>query len=304
MSSLEPFSPFYVNDLEASATSNYHSLQASLSQHNFHGLDNQIAYTWSHSIDTASDSQDYVPNAAFPQDSNNVQGDKAASNYDVRNRLVWSSSYSLPQWDSLGKMGNGWSVSGVLTLMSGHPFSMNYNFIDDYSGGAEFYDRPDLVGPIQYNYSNPSQFLNLNSFQVPCNYNWAGNLQDGFADSCQPGTRHYGTLRRNSLLGPDYRNFDFAISKNTAISERLNLLFRADFFNLTNHPNFTNPLMPAFFADTAPNRNATAPTGINLATGRSVGSLALAATTDVGVGNPVLGGGGQRSIQLSVKLSF
>jgi hypothetical protein len=138
MSSLEPFSPFYVNDLEASATSNYHSLQASLSQHNFHGLDNQIAYTWSHSIDTASDSQDYVPNAAFPQDSNNVQGDKAASNYDVRNRLVWSSSYSLPQWDSLGKMGNGWSLSGVLTLMSGHPFSMNYNFIDDYSGERNF----------------------------------------------------------------------------------------------------------------------------------------------------------------------
>jgi len=304
MSSLEPFQPFYVNDLEAEATSNYNSLQASLTQHNFHGLTNQIAYTWSHSIDTASDSQEYVPNAATPQDSNNVAGNKGPSNYDTRNRLVWASTYDFPKWNSLGKMGSGWSMSGVLTVMSGHPFSMNYNFIDDYSGGAEFYDRPDVVGPVQYNYSNPTQFLNLNSFKVPCNYNWAGNLMDGFADSCQPGTRHYGNLGRNSLLGPDYRNFDFAVSKTTAITERLNVLFRADFFNLTNHPNFTNPLMPAFFADAAPNRSAQYPTGINLATGQNVGYMPITATTDVGIGNPVLGGGGQRSIQFSVKLNF
>jgi hypothetical protein len=275
-----------------------------LTQHNFHGLTNQIAYTWSHSIDTASDSQEYVPNAATPQDSNNVAGNKGPSNYDTRNRLVWASTYDFPKWNSLGKMGSGWSMSGVLTVMSGHPFSMNYNFIDDYSGGAEFYDRPDVVGPVQYNYSNPTQFLNLNSFKVPCNYNWAGNLMDGFADSCQPGTRHYGNLGRNSLLGPDYRNFDFAVSKTTAITERLNVLFRADFFNLTNHPNFTNPLMPAFFADAAPNRSAQYPTGINLATGQNVGYMPITATTDVGIGNPVLGGGGQRSIQFSVKLNF
>ena len=67
-----------------------------------------------------------------------------------------------------------------------------------------------------------------------------GNPQDGFADSCQPGTRHYGTLGRNSLIGPNYRNFDFAFSKTTALTERWQLLLRADFFNLTNHPNFAN----------------------------------------------------------------
>jgi len=304
MSSLEPFQPFYVNELEAEATSSYHSLQASLKQRNFHGLNNQIAYTWAHSIDTASDSQDYVPNAAFPQDSNNPAGNKGPSNFDARNRLVWSSTYDFPKWDALGKMGSGWTVSGVFTYMSGHPFSMNYNFIDDYSGGAEFYDRPDVVGPIQYNYSNPSQFLNLNSFQVPCNYNWPRNLHDGFADSCQPGTRHYGNLGRNSLLGPDYRDFDLAFGKTTSLTERLQLLLRADIFNLTNHPNFTNPLMPAFFADAAPNRSAQFPTGIDPATGRHVGFMPVTATTDVGIGNPVLGGGSQRSIQFSAKLLF
>jgi outer membrane receptor protein involved in Fe transport len=304
MSSLEPFAPFYWNDLEAAATSNYNSLQVSLAQHSFHGLTNQIAYTWAHSIDTASDSQDYVPNAAFPQNSNNVPADKGPSNFDVRNRLVWSGNYDFPKWKSLGKMGSGWSAGGVLTVMSGHPFSMNYNFIDDYSGGGEFYDRPDIVGPIQYNYGNPSQFLNLNSFQVPCNYNWAGNHGDGFADSCQPGTRHYGDMGRNSLVGPNYRNFDFVFSKNTALTERLQLLFRADIYNLTNHPNFTNPLMPAFFADAAPNRSAQFPTGIDPVSGRNVGFMPITATTDVGIGNPVLGGGGQRSVQFSVKLLF
>lgn len=305
MSSLEPFAPFYLNELEASGTSSYNSMQVSLTQQNFHGLAEQIAYTWSHSIDTASDSQDFVPNASMPQNSNNVAGDKGPSNYDTRNRFVWSSTYDLPKWGTHDKLGAGWSVSGVFTLISGHPFSMNYNFIDDFSGSAEFYDRPDVVGPVRYNYSNPYQFLNLNSFQVPCVYNNPTyNLQDGFADSCQPGTRHYGNLGRNALLGPNYRNFDFALSKTTALTERWQILFRADFYNLTNHPNFANPLAVAFFADAAPNRTGTNPTGIDLTTGRNLGYMPITATSDVGLGNPVLGGGGQRSIQLSLKLMF
>jgi len=302
MSSLEPFQPFYVNQLEASATSSYNSMQASFTQQNFHGLTQQIAYTWAHSIDTASDSQDFVPNASMPQNSNNVAGDKGPSNYDVRNRFVWSSTYDLPKWGSHERIGAGWSLSGILTLMSGHPFSMNYNFIDDFSGSAEFYDRPDVVGPIHYNPSHPLQYLDLSSFQVPCTYN--ASVGDGFADSCIPGTRHYGTLGRNALIGPHYRNFDFALSKSTALGERWRLLLRADFYNLTNHPNFANPLAVAFFADAAPNRSSAAPTGLDLNTGRSVGFYPITATSDVGLGNPVLGGGGQRSIQLSLKLLF
>jgi len=277
-------------------------MQVSFTQQNFHGLTEQIAYTWAHSIDTASDSQDFVPNASMPQNSNNVQGDKGPSNYDVRNRFVWSSTYDLPKLGAHDKLGAGWSVSGVLTLMSGHPFSMNYNFIDDFSGSGEFYDRPDVVGPIQYNTSDPSHFLNLNSFQVPCAYQ--SSVGDGFADSCTPGTRHYGDLGRNALLGPNYRNFDFALSKTTTLTERWKVLLRADFYNLTNHPNFANPLAVAFFADAAPNRSSSAPTGIDLATGRSVGYMPITATSDVGLGNPVLGGGGQRSIQFSLKLLF
>lgn len=300
ISALEPFAPYAVNQLESSATSNFNSLQILLTQRNWHGFSHQISYTWGHSIDTASDSQDYVPNASMPQDSNNVRGDKGPSNYDVRNRFVWAATYDFPHWS--GRLREGWSVSSVLTLMSGHPFSMNYNFIDDFSGGGNFYDRPDVIGPIRYNPSDPKNYLDLSSFTVPCTY--LAVPGDGFADSCAVGSRHYGTLGRNALIGPDYRNFDMALSKLTTITERFKLLFRVDAYNLTNHPNFANPLAVAFFADAAPNRSGAAPTGIDLATGRSVGNLAITATSDVGLGNPVLGGGGQRSIQFALKLMF
>ena len=305
LSAIAPNAPFIINQLESSAVSHYHSLQTSLTQQNLHGWTNQISYTWSHSIDTASDSQDYVPNAAESQDGTNTKAEKGPSNFDLRNRFVWSSTYAVPKWESWGRFGEGWMLSGVLTIASGHPFSMNYNAIDDYSGSGSFVDRPDIVGPLQYNRSDPTQYLNLNSFAIPCTPLPASAGGTGFAfDTCTPGTRHFGTLGRNALLGPNYRNFDFAVSKLTSITERFKLVLRMDAYNLVNHPNFANPLAVAFFADAAPNRSAQFPAGVNPVTGRHVGDLAITATSDVGVGNPVLGGGGSRTIQFSARLQF
>jgi outer membrane receptor protein involved in Fe transport len=305
LSAIAPNPPFIINQLEGSAVSHYHSLQTSLTQQNFHGWTNQITYTWSRSIDTASDSQDYVPNAAESQDGTNTRAEKGPSNFDLRNRFVWSSSYDLPKWASLGRMGEGWMLSGVLTVASGHPFSMNYNSTDDYSGSGSFVDRPDIVGPLKYNQSDPAHFLDLSSFSVPCTFeNNPPPSVAGFASACIPGTRHFGNLGRNGLLGPHYRNFDLAISKETKITERLKLVFRADAYNLVNHPNFASPLAVAFFADAAPNRSAQFPAGVDPVTGRHVGNLAITATSDVGVGNPVLGGGGTRSVQFAVRLQF
>ncbi len=305
LSAIAPNAPFIINQLESSAVSHYHSLQTSLTQQNFHGWTSQISYTWSHSIDTASDSQDYVPNAAESQDGTNTRAEKGPSNFDLRNRFVWSSTYAVPKWESWGRFGEGWMLSGVLTIASGHPFSMNYNGIDDYSGAGSFVDRPDVVGPLQYNQNDPTQYLNLNSFAIPCTPLPASAGGTGFAfDTCTPGTRHFGTLGRNALIGPNYRNFDLAVSKLTSITERFKLLLRMDAYNLVNHPNFANPLAVAFFADAAPNRSTQFPAGVDPVTGRHVGNLAITATSDVGVGNPVLGGGGSRSIQFSARLQF
>src|SRR3984885_4083573 len=299
LSPLAPNPPFFVNEIETGANSNYNSLQVSLTQRNWHRFNNQISYTWSHSIDTASDGQDYVPNASQPNDSTNPSSNKGPSNFDVRNRFVMSSVYDFPKIDRLKKFGEGWSVSGILTFMSGHPFNLNYNFEGDFDGSGEGFGRPDVVAPIHYNYGDPANFLDLSSFAVPC------TLSGGTADTnCVPGTRHFGDEGRNSLLGPDYRNLDFAISKMTPIGERFKLEFRADFYNIANHPNFASPLLPAFFADAAPNGISTGLTPDVLPLGRSRGFYQLTETSDVGLGNPILGGGGPRSIQFAVKLMF
>jgi hypothetical protein len=295
---IAPAQPFYVNQLESSALSNYHGMQASYTQRAWSGLTQQFSWTWSHSIDDASDGQDYVPNAGQPNDSTNPRGERGNSNFDTRHRFVWTATYEFPKWETLGRFGEGWKTSGVLTLMSGHPFHVNYNFLDDYDGSGEFFGRPDVIGEPQYNRDDPTQFLNLSAFRVPCTLNPAGS---GFAQDCQftggVNSMHFGTLSRNSLRGPDYRNFDFSISKDTTLTERFKLHFRADFFNLTNHPNFASPLLPSFLADAAPNF-------LDPATGVHLGFLPIVATSDTGLGNPILGGGGPRSVQFAVKLIF
>jgi hypothetical protein len=298
LSALATNTPFYVNQLETSANSTYDSLQASFQQRAWRGLTNQVAYTWSHSIDNASDGQDYVPNAAQPNDSQNARGERGNSNFDVRHRFVWSLTYAFPRWEAARRFGEGWEIASVVTLMSGHPFHINYNFLDDYDGSGEFFGRPDVVGPVRYNRSDPRQFLDLSAFKVPCTLNPAGF---GFATDCMftagVNSMHFGTLGRNALLGPDYKNMDFSIIKDTRITERWRLNLRVDFYNLFNHPNFANPYMPAFFADAAPNF-------LNPATGIHSGFLPIVATSDIGLGNPILGGGGPRSIQFAVKVIF
>jgi hypothetical protein len=98
------------------------------------------------------------------------------------------------------------------------------------------------------------------------------------------------------LQGPSFKEFNFSLFKDTQITERVNLQLRAEFFNLFNHPNFANPVLPNFIADAGVN-------GIS-STGRGIGSYALTATGDVGIGNPFLGGGGPRGIQLAAKITF
>ena len=293
-SSTSPF--FYINYEESSANSNYNALQTSYRINDWHGLTSTLNYTWSHSIDDASDGEDYVPNASQPNNSQAPIGNnRGNSNFDVRNRLTWSFIYQFPNVKgSFSRLTDGWGLEGTVTVQSGQPFQLNYNFEDDYDGSGEFFGRPDVVAPVVYNYNDPNNFLNLSSFAAPCTYPAGGG--DGFADTCIPGTRHFGNEGRNSLLGPHFRQFDLSLAKVTPITERLKLELRFEAYNLLNHPNFANPYLPAFIADAAPN-------GVG-PDGRSLGSLALKTTGDVGIGYPVLGSGGPRSLQIAAKFTF
>jgi carboxypeptidase family protein/TonB-dependent receptor-like protein len=284
---------FYVNQIESTAVSNYNSLQTSLRIHGWKGYESTLNYTYSHSIDNSSDAQDFVANATQPNNSYRPDLEKGNSNFDVRHRFVWLSSYEFPKRQgSASKLTDGWGVNAVITLQAGQPFHLNLS--DDYDGTGEFFPRPDVVGNPWAGTRSPDNFLNLASFAVPCTLNPTG---DGFADACLQGTQHSGSMGRNSLYGPNFKQFDFSIFKNTQITERLNLQFRAEFYNLPNHPNFASPLYPNFeaFADN---------NGIDPVTGHGIGFLPLTETGDVGVGNPFLGGGGPRGIQLALKFSF
>jgi hypothetical protein len=122
------------------------------------------------------------------------------------------------------------------------------------------------------------------------------------AANCVTGSFHFGNEGRNSLVGPNFRQFDLSIFKNTAITERLKLELRLEAYNLFNHPNFANPYLPAFIADAAANGISDGTGG--LAIGRSLGSLPLTTTGDVGIGYPFLGSGGPRTMQLAAKFTF
>lgn len=285
--------PFIVNQVESSATSNYNSLQISFNQRNWRGWTNSVSYTWGHSIDTASDGMESLPQQSTPANSNNPHGERANSNFDTRHRFVWNWIYDLPKFsDSAPKLSQGWQLSGILTLMSGHPFHVN---MFEGSGDFDFILRPDLVGDPFFGTGGPDRYLNLAAFRFPCD-----------ATGC-----HYGNLPRNFFTGPNYRNFDLSIVKNTPINERVTLQFRADFFNFTNHPNFASPTLPAFIAQadfqglTANGRGGANGGNTCFTSAPAAGCfLPITSTPDTGIGYPSLGGGAPRNVQFAIKVIF
>jgi hypothetical protein len=252
-------------------------------------LDATFNYTWSHSIDDASDGQEYVPNASQPDDSFNTRHERANSNFDTRNRFTSYLTYNFADGKFLPRLSSGWSVNSVVTHSTGQPFTVNYLFEGDFNGTGELYGRPDLIGNPFASRQTPFQYLNAAAFQVPC------TLIVG-TTNCVPGTQHFGNLPRNSFNGPAYTDLDLSLAKSTKLGERLTMQLRIDAFNILNHPNFSNPLLPNFGVDFAIN-------GLT-ANGQGVGFFPITATPDVGPGNPFLGGGGPRNLQLSARFSF
>lgn len=278
----------FVNQIQTSANSSYNALQSSVKFKNWHGVTSSLNYAWSHSIDTASDGLDFVPNASQPDNSFRPDRERASSNFDVRQHLSWTYSYEFPHSQRMAWLSSGWRTDGVLTLSAGQPFNVNYLFNGDFNGSGEFFGRPDLVGNPFAGTQGPGQFLNLAAFQVPCTLDASGQ--------CIAGTKHFGNVGRNAFVGPNYKNFDLSLAKENKLSERVRMQLRADFFNLFNHPNFANPLWPNFVVDVFQN-------GLD-PQGRGKGFLPLTATPDVGEGDPFLGNGGPRNIQLGLRLSF
>ncbi len=223
--------------LESRANSNYHSLQAKFQQRLSRGLQFLTAYTWSKSIDDASNFFTSTGDPNFPQDSYNARAERGRSNFDVRHRLSVSYSYDLPFGKGqrfaaddgfLTTLLTGWQTHGIVTLQTGRPFTVALPTDFDNSGtgfaslGFQANDRPNVVGDPRLQTRTPERWFNTAAFALP-----------------PFGT--FGSAGRNILEGPGYQNVNASLVKNTSLTERVNLQLRAEFFNLFNHPNFNLP---------------------------------------------------------------
>ncbi|HVB58471.1 MAG TPA: carboxypeptidase regulatory-like domain-containing protein [Candidatus Acidoferrales bacterium] len=308
--------------LNNSNFSTYNALQVSLTQRTAHGLSYVLGYTYSRSLGTGYDNWSFL----VPINSNNVNQLYGPTVFDATHALTYSLTYAIPGKQSKAQLLEGWSINSIVTLQSGQPWGVN-DFSTDFSGTGEI-SNPSTNGE-QWNFSgNPSAFktsqalMNTNVLNgspqggIPyfpgasnptCAARAAavgplatasltnlGCYAVGNSVLTPPAYGSYGTMGINPFRGPAFYNWDFSITKEMKIKERLTAQFRAEFFNILNHPNLSNP-----FGGPGGDNTYTDPTAVG---GASFGFRPQ--TPDVTSSNPVLGSGGPRAIQLGLKLIF
>ena len=277
------------------ASSDYDALQAQYQRRLQHGLQVLASYTWSHSIDTASagslkgdPANGLVPGTA-------VDANRADSDFDVRHATAAGLTYDIPgpKW---GKLMNGvlsgWSVQQMIQARSAAPLNIYYSTLSNSSPFSTAI-RPDVVPGIPL-YLFGAQYPGgkiVNGTLGQAGTGCQGPFCPPPTDS-QTGTPlRQGNLGRNSLRGFGFVQFDLAVHREFPIGESLKLQFRAEFFNVLNHPSFGPPLGDL---------NSTQ-------FGRSTQSLSqFLGGTNLGSGglSPLYQVGGPRSIQLALKLQF
>ncbi len=221
-----------VNQIENSANSIYHGLQLSAKKRFSHGLTFMSSYTWSKAIDNGSfyniSSNTNAGNNNQPMDPFNLRLDRGLSLFDVRNRFLLSGVYQLPFGQGLSGAGaffaKGWETNFIITLQSGTPFTVFEPLDVSFTGvGA---DRPNVACNPNNGPRTVGQWFNTSCFQ-----------------RLSPVTNggQYGNEGRDILIGPPLRDVDFSLDKIFPIHEAVNVQFRAEFFNLFNHPAFSLP---------------------------------------------------------------
>ena len=217
--------------------SSYNSLQVGVNRRFSHGVQSQLSYTYSKCMDDASGT--YGLEGGIPW-SNPLDGsfDRGRCLFDRPQVLRLSGVYALPFKQNI--FVKGWQMSGGLTAQSGSPWNVTVGF-DQAGNVITGSERPNLIMPAnQIMTGNINQWANPAGFGLPA-----------------PGT--LGNLQRDFLQGPGTVDFDYAVMKETPIKEGLRLQFRAEFFNLLNHPNFALP-NPSAFVQTANGGGAPNPT--------------------------------------------
>jgi hypothetical protein len=216
--------------------SSYNALELDVNRRFRHGLQLRGVYTFSKSLDdgTAWNSSVGVNAPGFVMFPLNPKLDWGPSTSDVRNLAALNGSYELPfgsgrahlqnlhGWTN--KLASGWSISGIATLQSGFPFTPQLGYNPSNNGDSRNPVRPSwnpvFQGPVIL--GGPDQYFNPAAFLSPAS-----------------GT--YGNVGRDVLVGPGLASLDLSVLKDTAVTEKLRLQFRAEAFNLLNRANFGTP---------------------------------------------------------------
>jgi hypothetical protein len=213
--------------------------------------------------------------------------------------VQWYWTYNLPKFHPAKWITNGWALDGMFNYATGQPYTVSYIYEGDYNGSGEYFGRPDIISNPHAGASG-TNLLNLASFAAPCNVDT--NSASSTYETCLSGW-HPGSEGRNAFNATNYTNFDFSLTKTTHLTKTVTVELRSDFFNVFNHANFSNPLLPGFGVD-AFGYGDSLIAGGRLAAGSPGQFVTTTATPDVGSGNPYLGGGGPRSAQLAVHFIF
>jgi hypothetical protein len=206
-------------------TSEYNGFEARVEKRLSKGLQATVSYTYSRSFD----------NTGTAQDPNNVAAEWGPSNYDSPHHLAFSYIYHLPVGKGLTYMSHmnrfangllgGWQFNGIYQYHSGLPFTPILPI--DNTNTQVNSDRPNLVG-------DPYQSTSACQTQTP-------NCWVNAAAFVTPAQYTFGTAGKNEVRGPAFNQLDFAMAKSFVMSDKRRVEFRAEAFNILNHPNFDNP---------------------------------------------------------------
>ncbi len=319
--------------------SNYNSLQVSLTKRLSHGLLFNVGYTYGHGLDNGSLNRFGLN----PENSNNLSQDYASSDFDVRHRLTATTTYNIPGKKGFGQLLEGWQINTIVTFATAQPWQ-TYDPADNFSGTGENTDRWNISGSPSNFPSGKNSFPDCSGFNGTLTGNTAANVTctisnpyggvvaggvlvpqtltgsalSSAVSGCQsaavsgatlatggcyvspngqgfitpPALGTYGNMGRNILRDQGFKNWDMSLFKNFTFKERYGIQARWEVFNILNHPIAANPSGASSSVNTG---NTPGP---NTAFGASF------LTPDFAAGNPLIGSGSERVMQVGLKLTF
>ncbi len=215
-----------IRQIQNDGLSTYHGLTVIYRQRAWHGLETNLGYTWSHTLDTSTDAN----GGGTPMIQYNLKADYGNANWDIRNRFVGTVIYAMPSLARFGHLtetlAGGWHANTIVTLQGGQPFNVAITN-DQANVGGIGAQRPNFVHTPKFTCGKAQYMAKANCIDVT-----AYSL---------PALYTFGNTHRNDLRGPGAINTNLSVFKDFAIFENLRLQFRAEAFNVFNHANLNNP---------------------------------------------------------------